>query len=244
MSAGAFRSLWQFAFQASPIILAGGIAQTIPGGLLPIVAITEALDIAGGILTGDLPGSLDEFFAQYLPMPNSTLIAQEIGEYPFANQAVAANAVIKQPLSVSMLMIAPVRNTGGYLLKLPTFTALQATFDQHNSSGGLYHIATPAFVYTNCLMTGMTDVSDGESRQPQIKYQLDFRQPLVNQQQLSSTLNSFMTRMTNGNQVTGNPTWSGPQSAIGTSSQGVPALSGTTNITGAVQQYQQASGVT
>lgn len=237
MSAGALRSIWQLAFQVSPIVLVNGLAATLPGGLLPIVAITEALDIAGGLLTGNgLPDSLDDFFAQYLPLPGSTLISQAVGQYPFANLAVAANATIKNPLNISMVMIAPARETGGYLTKLPIFTALQAALETHNSLGGLYHIATPAFVYTNCIFLSMTDVTDGESRQRQAAYQLDFQKPLVTASQLNSALNSLMSRLANGSQISGNPTWSGPAASVGTSAAGTPQLS-PSSIPASIQQF-------
>ena len=237
MSTGSLRSLFQLAFQVSPIILAGGVASNIPGKLLPIVAITEGLSVAEGVLTGSVPENLDEFFAQYLPMPGGTLISQAIGEYPFANQAVAANAVIQQPLTISMMMIAPVRDVAGYAFKLPIFSFLQATLAAHNAGGGLYHVATPAFVYTNCVMTGMTDVSEGESRQRQVTWQLDFRQPLVTPSQAAITLGAYMQKISNGTQLTGNPAWSGPQASSGAPTAGVAPLSGTTNLTGAVQSF-------
>lgn len=237
MSAGSLRSLFQLAFQVSPVVLVNGVASNIPGGLLPIVAITEGLSFAEGVLTGSVPDNLDDFFAQFLPMPGGTLISQAIGEYPFANQAVAANAVIQQPLTISMMMIAPVRDVAGYALKLPTFSFLQGMLAAHNASGGLYHIATPAFVYTNCVMTGMTDVSEGDTRQRQVTWQLDFRQPLVTPAQAASTLGAYMQKIANGTQLTGNPAWSGPQASSGAPTAGVAPLAGTTNMTGAVQSF-------
>lgn len=243
MSAGSLRSIFQLAFQVSPIVLVGGVAGGLPGNLLPIVAITEALDIAGGLLSGSVPTSLDEFFAQYVPMSGSLLVSQAIGEYPFANQAIAANAVIQQPLSISMMMIAPVRNTAGFASKLATFSFLQNTLVNHNAQGGLYHVATPAFIYTNCVMTGMTDISEGDSKQRQITWQIDFRKPLVTQSQAASVLSSLMSKIASGSQITGNPAWSGAQAAIGSPTAGVPPLQNTTNISGAVQSFDSQSGI-
>jgi hypothetical protein len=239
MPAGSLASLFQLAYQASPIILSGGIAATLPGGLLPIMAITQNLVIANGLLTGEgVPASLDDFFAQYLPLPGSSLIANEIGKYPFANQAIAANAVIQQPLRISMLMIAPARQPGDMFTKLPTFTALQTALTNHNAAGGLYIVATPAYIYTNCIMTGMIDVTEGESRQRQVSWQLDFEQPLVTTQQAQQSLNALMSKIANGTQIQGNPTWSGQGAAVGTPAQGANSVPGTTGMPAAVQQFE------
>ena len=77
--------------------------------MLPIISITEALNFTVGILSGGENIELDDFFANYQPIPGGTLIDQDIGEYPFANQSVAANAVIAKPLKIPMMMICPVR---------------------------------------------------------------------------------------------------------------------------------------
>jgi hypothetical protein len=229
-------SLWQLSFQVSPIILVGGIANTLSTGLLPIIVFTEAIqfDPIAGLLTGNsIPTDLDDFFAQYVPMPGSSLVSNATGKYPSANQAVAANAIIQQPLNISMRMIAPVRETGGYFTKLAIFTALATALRQHNNSGGLYHVATPAYVYTYCIMTAMTDITEGESRQRQIEYQIDFEQPLVDAVDAATSLNAFIQRATNGSQISGNPTWSSPASTIGTSGGG--------SLTGTVQQFSSST---
>src|SRR5579859_6827529 len=92
---------YKLSFQLSPIIFVGGIAQNIPFQMLPIIAITEALNFTIGLLSGGDPIDLDNFFANYQPMPGSTLIDNQYGQYPFANQSVAANALITNPLRIS-----------------------------------------------------------------------------------------------------------------------------------------------
>src|ERR1700680_1822169 len=89
---------FKLTYELSPIILTGGIANFMPGGMLPIIALTEPLNFIGGILSGGGDLDLDDFFAHFVPLPGSGLVSQEFGEYPFANQAVAANAVIRKPL--------------------------------------------------------------------------------------------------------------------------------------------------
>lgn len=235
----AFRSTYDLAFQKSPIILVGGIAANTLGGMLPIVALGgQALGALQGALTSGI--STDDFFATYVPIPGSTLINQQIATYPFANQAVAANSTIQQPLTVSLRMIAPVKDTAGYLTKLAIWTSLQNSLVAHNAAGGLYHIATPWYIYTNCLLQSVTDTTGGEGRQQQIMAQWDFVQPLVTQMQANSAYNSLMSKLSSGAQVTpptaaGTSIWSNAATAVGSAAQN--AVSGITNMAGVVNQY-------
>lgn len=191
--------VFQLAFQVSPIILNNGIAAKIPGGMLPIVVLTEAIGLVNGLISGSgFPTSMDDAFCQFMPLPGATLINNQIGMYPFANQQVAANAIIQQPLNISLMMIAPVRDAGGFVAKIATFTALQAALSQHNATGGTYTICTPSFIYTNCVMTTMQDATSGDSKQQQIMWQMDFIKPLLTQQSATSVMNSLMSSISSG----------------------------------------------
>lgn len=194
-------------FQISPIILTGGTASLMAGGMLPII---QALSLA----FSDTSLSLDDVFANFRPLPGSTLIEQKIGNYTFANQAVAANAVIADPLTISMMMELHVRQDGGYALKLATMIAMQSMFSQHNASGGTYTIATPAFFYTDCVMTRMADASDG-SKQAQNSYQLDFVKPLLSLTQAAQAQNAAMSKISSGLPTDGS--LSGVQQSVGVS---------------------------
>ena len=235
----AFRSTYDLAFQKSPIILVGGIASNTLGGMLPIIALGgQALGAAQGFLTSGF--STDDFFATYVPIPGATLISQQIATYPFANQAVAANSTIQQPLSISLKMIAPVKDTAGYLTKLAIWTSLQNSLVAHNAAGGLYHIATPWYIYTNCILQTVTDTTGGVGKQQQIEAQLDFVQPLVTQMQANSAYNSLMSKLSSGSQVIPSPAagtsiWSNTATAVGSAAQN--AVSGITNMAGVVNQY-------
>ena len=201
---------WAFklSYELSPIILTGGVAQLIPGGMLPVIAITQGLDFVTGILSG---GDVDpnDFFATFQPLTGSSLIRQQIAKYPMANQSVAANSVIADPLGVSLMMIVPARGDGGYPLKLATMTALQATLATHNNSGGTYTVATPSFIYTNCLLASLTDISTGATHQRQNTYQWDFEMPLLTLAAAQAAQNSLMGKITAGLPVDGQPAWSG-----------------------------------
>lgn len=235
----AFRTTYDLAFQVSPIILVGGIAANTLGGMLPIIALGGQVAAAvQGALSGGV--NTDAFFARYVPIPGSTLINQTIATYPFANQSVAANATIQQPLGISLRMIAPVKDTAGYLTKTAILTSLQNSLAAHNAAGGLYHIATPAYVYAYCLMLQMTDVTGGSGKQQQIEYQIDFSQPLVTQGQAASAYSALMGKLNSGAQITpptvaGTSIWSNAAAAVGTAAQG--AVSSATSLAGVVNTY-------
>jgi hypothetical protein len=207
-------SAFQLGFEISPIILTGGGGvANLTGGMLPIVAITEAASFVNGILNGSVESSLDDFFAHFKPLPGATLADNAIGHYPFANQAIAANAVITQPLRISLLMICPARGEGGYIAKLATMTALKYTLGQHIGSGGTFTVATPSFIYTNCVLLSLKDISSGETNQAQWLWQWDFEQPLITQQQADQAQNSFMQKVSNGLPTDGG--LSGPGNTVG-----------------------------
>lgn len=193
------KTIFETAYQTSPILLQNGIAQNIPGGILPITAVTEVLDLPGW--TGG------QFFAQYRPMSGATLQDWQIAEYPFASFQTAANAVIQQPLKVSMQMICPAQNGGGYPFKIAIITALKAVLDQHILSGGSFTVLTPMYIYTNCLLTSLRDISSPSDKQVQYIFQWDFTQPLITASGAESVLGNFLDKVKNN--LPGTPSWSG-----------------------------------
>jgi hypothetical protein len=219
---------WKLAYGISPIIFVGGIAANMPGGQMPIISITDAAAFAagpiaqieasvsvqiGGVSIGASVGAsigddqgdpgLDGYFASYEPLPGGTLEDFEYGRYPFANQSVAANAVIQEPLAVSLLMICPVKGDQTWQEHLSTITALQSAMSQHAALGGSYSVATPKFPYTNGLLTKFADVTAGEGLQPQSRWQLDFFFPLITLQQAQAAQNGLMSKLTSGTQLPG-----------------------------------------
>lgn len=231
----AFRNTYDLAFQVSPIILQGGIASLALGNMLPIIALTGQLAgfAQGALSSGGL--STEDFFARFLPLPGATVISNTAGLYPFANQTVASNAIIKNPTSISLLMICPVNASGGYLTKMAILTALKNSLNTHTAMGGTFIVATPGFIYTNCLLLNMTDVTGGDTKQQQVQFQLDFYKPLISQEDASSAFSSLMNTLSNGLQTSSAPSWSGSSSAVGASIQG--AVQSVSGISGAVSQF-------
>lgn len=218
------RDIYNIAFQVSPIIFQGGIVSGVPGGMLPVVALLGGLGLIQGAIAGTV--SINDFSFFFRPMPGSTLINQSVGMYPFANQRVAANATIQEPLTVSLHMIAPVKVAGGYVTKLAQISLLQYLFEKHNNAGGTYVVLTPAKIYNSCLMLTMTDITSGETKQDQVAFQIDFIQPLISQSSAANALSSLMSKVTNGQPSTGALSGNVGSLLSGPSLPGSSALSG------------------
>jgi len=218
-------SAFKLSFVNSPIYLTGGLAGNIPGQTLPLLVLTESLNLVNGVLSGGNIG-LDSFFGAFRIPAGGTLINFQYAHYPFANQAVAANAAIAQPLTVSLIMSCPVREAGGYFTKIAIMNALQAMLSTHVAQGGTFTVLTPAYFYTQCLLLRMTDVTpNGEEKQSQAEFQFDFEQPLLTLNQAQQAQSSLMSKFTGGTQISGTPSW-GSGSTIGSVSNN--SLLGTT----------------
>lgn len=217
-------------YETSPIIFTGGIAQNISGGLLAISSITQAKDYPQGVTGSANPSPSqddDPPIFTFYPLPGASLAEYQIGQYPFANQAVAANAIISDPLHVSLMMLAPVNTAGGYDAKLSAFQALKSAISQHANKGGTYTVATPSYIYTNCILLGLKDVSPGDPKRVQDHWQWDFVQPLLSLEAAQQAQNSLMSQMSGGTKVTpgadGKISYSGPGPAVGNPASGVGA---------------------
>ena len=200
-------SAFALQYEISPIILVGGLAGDAPGGMIPIINLTQPNSFQGPFSQSapDLAGS--DIVAHFRPLPGGTLEEWQIGSYSFANQGVAANAVISSPLKLSMLMVAPAPTGGGYSLKSAAFSSLKSSLDQHINLGGYFSVMTPAFPYLNMILLTIRDVSPagGDNEQVQTLWQWDFIQPLLTLESAQAAQNSLMKKWSAGVQITGNP---------------------------------------
>jgi hypothetical protein len=176
-------------YEISPIVLVGGIASGLPGGAMSILSLTEGSD---NVSYEDL----DRYFARFTVLSNGTLQDWGIADYPFASMVMAANAVIQNPLRVSLMMLCPAKNIGdrNYMTKIAKITAMKSKLNDHVSRGGYFHVSTPAYTYTDCLLTSIRDVSSANDKQVQLMYQWDFVQPLITQSAAAQALNNLTNR--------------------------------------------------
>jgi hypothetical protein len=203
----------QLTFQISPITLTNGIATNIGGSMLPLLALTNTNAFSTNLLNGDSDFQLEDAFAIFQPAAGGSLIEQSIAEYPFANLSVAANAVIRNPINISLIMVTPMKQQSAWSIKLQTMQALKATLDSHNNAGGTYTVYTPAYTYTNMLLVSLTDVSNSQSPLPQNAWKWDFTRPLVSLADAGGALSNLMTQISKGVPTTGDTT--GPPTASG-----------------------------
>jgi hypothetical protein len=223
---------FKLACQLSPVIFTNGIAQGFPFNMLPIIVFTEAANFPLGVLSGQSPVDLDSYFANFQPLSGATLIDNQYGTYPLGSQQVAANAVIVQPLRVSLSMLVPARQPLGYTAKSLTLYALQAAVSSHVSQGGTFTVVTPSYIYTNCLLLALRDISGGATKQSQYEWAWDFFQPLLTANQIQQSQSSLMSQITSAATGSSNPGWSGLSTATPQSGSGAGLLPSSTSLTG------------
>ena len=197
MSYFAGQADFELSFGINAISLVNGIASQMPGQSLPLSTL-----IAGNLGTGQTD-ALDDAFGKFYPLPGTSLIENQLGQYPFASQVIAANSIIKMPIKVSLLMRCPVRWQGGYGSKLSIMTSLQNTLADHCARGGTFIVATPVFFYTDVILVGLHNVNSGETLQPMIAWRWDFEKPLISGAQAAGALSPFMSSLSSGGAISG-----------------------------------------
>jgi hypothetical protein len=203
----------QLQYQIAPIILTGGIASNSANSMLPMIALTNSNAFSPNMLNGGEDFALDDAFGIFSPVAGGSLVQQTIAQYPFANLSVAANAIIRDPIGISLIMVTPMKSPQAWEQKLAIMTALKATLDNHNNAGGTYTVMTPGFTYNNVLMLDLVDVSMSSSPIPQNAWRFDFSKPLVSLSDATAAMNNLMSQVTNG--VPSNAVTTSPETAIG-----------------------------
>jgi len=232
-------SQYQLQYQLSPIWLENGIANST-GAMLPILAIVNPDAFGATLMDGNPDFDLSDAFAIFQPMVGGSLVEQQIATYPFANLNVAANAIIRSPINVSMIMLTPMNQESSWAVKLNTMTSLKATLDAHNNAGGTYTVLTPAYTYTNMCMVNLTDISTAQSPIPQNTWRWDFTRPLVTLEQATSAMNNLMNQISNG--VPSNALTTSVPTATGQSASTVNIGSGAGGSPGGIVEIGTMTG--
>src|SRR5277367_5178963 len=194
----------QLQYQISPIFLVGGYASNLAGGMLPIISLLNPEAFDNSANAGSLDNwQLEDAFAIFSPVVGGSLVTQTIAKYPFANVSVAANAIIREPINISLVMATPMKSPQAWENKLNIMTGLKNTLDLHNNAGGTYVVCTPAFMYQNALMIDLVDVSIASSPVPQNAWRWDFEIPLVTLADAAGALSNLMQLITVGVNTTG-----------------------------------------
>jgi hypothetical protein len=222
---------WKLSYQVSPIFLTGAPVANVPSGMIPFLSIVNpgafpvtsneaySYSSTGGVAGPDLSmvsldqKSLDDAFGAFNVLAGGSLIQQTVAKYPFANQSYAANAILRDPLHVSLIWDTPMRGENAWGTKLTVMQAVKQRLDAHNNGGGTYIVVTPSYVYDNLVMLSLTDASRGASNLPQNAWRFDFERPLVVLAELRAAQSALMSKLTNG--VITNGAWSGPAAGLG-----------------------------
>lgn len=237
------RELYRLGFEISPVILCNGVAEAIPGGMLPIVALTQSASFVTGLIGGAINlTDLDKYFCHWRPVQGSTMADYDIARHPFANQTVAANALLAQPLRVSLMMDAPVNENTGAMTKLVTLSSLQAVLQAHANLGGTYIVATPSLIYNNCILKTVKDSSTGNDPLPQRSWLWDFEQPLITTTDADRAVTNFLKRIDAGDPNKA-PSWTNTASALGNTALGGAVASSAEGVIGLIGKLQGAFGI-
>ncbi|MXV44320.1 hypothetical protein GS501_04575 [Saccharibacter sp. 17.LH.SD] len=196
------RTTFKLGYQISPLILTGGVAEKM-GGAVPIIVYTQAVALLNGLVAGGISGKLegydlDSMWCHWSPMSGATLVDNSIAEYPYANQSVAANAMVVNPLTLSMQMICPPSGAGAMATKLATLQSLQVILNKHAQLGGAYIVITPGQVYTGMLLTRVSDTTPNPTAAAASQFQFDFTRPLTQKSENVQKQSTLMKKLSGG----------------------------------------------
>lgn len=195
-------------YQVSPIILTDGIAVNQPGQMQLLISLLAPPSLDLGPNVKNL-NPLDTAFGAFNVLPGGNLVAQTIPKYPLADMTMAANAIVRDPIQVSLIWDIPMKGRNTWGNRLSTMQNLKGILDSHNNAGGRYIILTPSYYYDNCIMVSLTDNSRGQGVLPQNAWRFDFERPqVVTTMDATGAQSILMRKITGGLQTPG--AWSYP----------------------------------
>lgn len=188
---------FQLTYQVNPIVLVAGAAGT---GVMSLTSILNPGGIGGAFA-----------FGSFRVLPGGTLIDNDNAKYPLATMAVAANAIITNPLRFAIEMATPASSSISLKQRLGAFKTLKSVLDNHISMGGYFNVATPAFLYTGCLLLNLSDASDvPDGAQTQTRWVWNFEQPLLTVTQADAVVSEGMAKIAGQTYNAGDPPGSKP----------------------------------
>jgi len=189
----AARQRFRMQYEFAPILLKNGIADGYPEKVMSILQLTQQngypLDDTG-------------YFGYFSFVNGGTYMQNTVAQYPFANQYTAANAIVRQPNNISLLMTCPARSNMPLDRRQSIFQSLMASLDRHIAMGGMFVVYTPMAIMQNCLLLSARDSSSGENAVLQNGIIFDFQQPqIMTDEDASKATNATMSKINNGEKM-------------------------------------------
>jgi hypothetical protein len=263
---------YQSQFELSPIILNGGLAGPTGVLSLTEIALNagngnsnspftvqNALGVAGNLLSGG--GNINPYnasvtlanwilnkgnvvpFAHFSVITGGTLLNNQLGKYPYANQQIAANSIIVQPNNFSMLMKLPINQNNSLSSRLSIITGLTKMLDQHTTTGGTFTVLTPSYTYIGCVLLMLKDVSNSDDKKTQTAWQFDFEVPLTTYAAATKVLNNLTQTMQLGSSIAP-PQISGSLSQVGVGTTYTPISTSNGQLVSNVTQQANYQTIT
>ena len=204
------RQEFEFKYELCPILLKNGIAKNLMDKLMPIIQLTQQQGYPAGSVSGQLvkalvpgyPPTHTGYFAHFKTVPGYTLMFNSIGTYPFANASVAGNAIIQQPVNVSLLMYCPATSAYPASARASIIASLMSALNEHVRAGGLFVVYTPLFIYDNCVLVGIRDGSEGDNAAMQNALIFDFMRPqIMTNEEAAGAQNELMSKLSKGQKL-------------------------------------------
>lgn len=188
---------YELAYIRSPIILRGGIAD-FQGGYMPIIELTEFLNVLEAIRNTVLTGSpLKDMYGAFQVQGGTSLLQYASGEYPFQNAATAVNYQMKMPNQIVFEMLTPFKKSMDLFNQLPVMTVLIQALERHRALGGYYMLLTPSKIYTSCILESITQADYDVGSQLQMAWMWAFKEPLLTEEAAEKAYNDTMDKIAN-----------------------------------------------
>lgn len=186
----AARQRFRMQYEYAPILLKNGIAESYPEKVMSILQLTQQ---------NGYPADDSGYFGYFSFVNGGTFMQNTVAQYPFANQYTAANAIVRQPNNISLLMTCPARSNMPLDLRQAIFHSVIASLVRHIELGGMFVVFAPMAIMQNCLLLAVRDSSSGENAALQNGMIFDFTQPqIMTDEDAQKATNQTMDKINKG----------------------------------------------